>query len=162
VGDSRLYLLREGGFYQLTEDHTVVGEMVRKGIITRDQARRHEERNVLSMSMGGRPEIDASYWEKPMILRSGDRLLVCTDGLHDLVSDSEMQAIIADSPTHVAVPELIEAAKRNGGHDNITAALVRVFILAKQSGTDFKATREFSISSEWPNRLVSAPPLVSG
>jgi serine/threonine protein phosphatase PrpC len=59
-----------------------------------------------------------------------------------------MQAIITDSPIHDAVQKLIEAAKRNGGHDNITAALVRVFTPPRQSETDFKATREFSISSE--------------
>jgi protein phosphatase len=146
VGDSRLYLLRDGSFYQLTEDHTVVVEMVRKGIISRDEARNHEERNVLSMSMGGRPEITASYLEKPLIVRAGDRLLLCTDGLHDLVSDLEMQATIADSPAHLAVQSLIEAAKREGGHDNITAALVHIHIKI-QSESDCRATRELSISS---------------
>jgi len=148
VGDSRLYLLRNGNFYQLTEDHTVVGEMVRNGIITREQARNHEERNVLSLSLGGRPEITASYWEKPMIVQSGDLLLACTDGLHDLVSDSEMQAIIADSPADVAVKNLIEAAKRHGGHDNITAALVHVRSTHVELDTVSKPTRELSISSE--------------
>jgi Arc/MetJ-type ribon-helix-helix transcriptional regulator len=114
VGDSRIYLLRDNTFYQLTEDHTVVSDMVRKGILTRDQARNHEERNVLSLSMGGRPEITASYWENPMIVRDGDRFLLCSDGLHDLVSDSEMQAIVAASAAHKAVPNLIEAARRAG------------------------------------------------
>ncbi len=148
VGDSRLYMLREGGIYQLTEDHTVVGEMVRKGILTREQARFHEERNVLSLSMGGRPEITASFWEKPMLLRDGDRLLVCSDGLHDLVSDTEMLEIITNLPTHVAVPSLIQAAKRYGGHDNITAALVHVFVPQAQPVTDSRETRELSLSSE--------------
>ena len=148
VGDSRIYLLRDNNFYQLTEDHTVVFEMVRKGILTRDQARHHEERNVLSLSMGGRPEITAAYWENPMIARYGDRFLLCSDGLHDLVGDSEMQAIVAASPAHQAVPNLIEAARRNGGHDNITAALVNVFIPEVPTEADFKATREFPISSE--------------
>src|ERR1017187_763215 len=123
VGDSRIYLLR-------------------------DQARHHEERNVLSLSMGGRPEITAAYWENPMIARYGDRFLLCSDGLHDLVGDSEMQAIVAASPAHQAVPNLIEAARRNGGHDNITAALVNVFIPKVPTEADFKATREFPISSE--------------
>jgi len=148
VGDSRLYLLRDGNFYQLTEDHTVVGEMVRNGMITRDQARNHEERNVLSLSLGGRPEITASYWENPMVVRDGDRFLACTDGLHDLVSDSEMQAIIADSPADVAVHDLIEGAKRNGGHDNITAALIHVRSTNVESDTVSKPTRELLISSE--------------
>jgi protein phosphatase len=98
--------------------------------------------------MGGRPAITASYWEKPMIVRAGDRLLACSDGLYDLVDDSEMQAIITGAPTHLAVPDLIEAAKRNGGHDNITAALVRVIVPVVQSETNSKATREIPISSE--------------
>jgi len=148
VGDSRIYLLRDNSFYQLTEDHTVVFEMVRKGILTREQARHHEERNVLSLSMGGHPEITASYWENPMIARDGDRFLLCSDGLHDLVDDSEMQAIVAASPAHMAVPKLIEAARRNGGHDNITAALVNVFVPKVPTEADFEATREFPIPSE--------------
>ena len=148
VGDSRIYLLRDNNFYQLTEDHTVVFEMVRKGLLTRDQARHHEERNVLSLSMGGRAEITASYWENPMIVRDGDRFLLCSDGLHDLVDESELQAIVAASPAHKAVPNLIEAARRNGGHDNITAALVNVFVPKVPTEADFTATREFPIPSE--------------
>jgi len=148
VGDSRLYLLRDGSFYQLTEDHTVVGELVRNGMITRDQARNHEERNVLSLSLGGRPEITASFWDKPMIVRAGDRFLACTDGLHDLVSDAEMQAIIADAPPDAAVHNLIEAAKGHGGHDNITAALIQVRSKNVESDTVAKPTRELLISPE--------------
>jgi protein phosphatase len=150
VGDSRLYLLRGDGFYQLTEDHTVVGEMVRKGILTREQARNHEERNVLSLSMGGRPEITASYWEKPMPLRAGDRLLVCSDGLHDLVGDGEMQAILASAPLHQAVDDLIAAAKRRGGHDNITVALVHVRLAeeGEPPAREARATREIPVSPQ--------------
>jgi protein phosphatase len=147
VGDSRLYLLRGDDFYQLTEDHSVVFEMVRQGILTRDQARHHEERNVLSMSMGGRPEITASFWEKPMMARAGDRFLICSDGLHDLVGDAEMQAIIADGPADAAVHSLIAAANSKGGLDNITAALIHVHTPKVQLDTDSKATREVAILS---------------
>lgn len=146
VGDSRLYLLREGGFYQITEDHTIVNDMVRKGILTREQARIHEERNVLSLSLGGRPEIQASFLEEPMTLRAGDRLLLCSDGLHDLITDLELQSIIAASPAHEAVQSLINAANREGGHDNITAALIHAHT-RKPSERDCRATRELSISS---------------
>lgn len=147
VGDSRLYLLRGENIYQLTEDHSVVFEMVRKGLLTRDQARHHEERNVLSMSMGGRPEVNVSFWEKPMIARSGDRLLICSDGLHDLVGDAEIQAIMADGPPDAVVRNLIAAANQNGGIDNITAALICVRAKEKPVETDFKATREIAIPS---------------
>jgi protein phosphatase len=146
VGDSRLYLLRDQSFYQLSEDHSVVFEMVRKGILTRDQAKSHEERNVLSMSMGGRPEIQASFWEKPMVSHEGDRLLICSDGLHDLVSDTEMQAIIADAPVDRAVHNLIATANLRGGLDNITAALIH-FRAAREPQTESRATREVMIST---------------
>ena len=100
------------------------------------------------MSMGGRPEITASYWEKPMALRAGDRLLVCSDGLHDLVGDFEMQAIIAVTPTHLAVQNLIKVAKRNGGHDNITVALVHVRLQETEELVieEVRATREVSVN----------------
>jgi protein phosphatase len=146
VGDSRLYLLRDQNLYQLSEDHSVVFDMVRKGILTRDQAKCHEERNVLSLSLGGRPEITASFWEKPMIARAGDRLLVCSDGLHDLVSDTEMQAIIADTPVDLAVHNLIATANLRGGLDNITAALIHIRP-AQQEPVESPATREVMISS---------------
>jgi protein phosphatase len=147
VGDTRLYLLRDGGFYQLSEDHSVVFEMVRKGIITREQARRHEERNVLSLSMGGRPEITASFWDSPMISRHGDRLLICSDGLHDLVSDDEMRGIILDAPVDVAVHNLLAAANLKGGVDNITAALIHIHTPRTDGETESKATREVEVTS---------------
>jgi protein phosphatase len=149
VGDSRLYLLRDGQFYQLTDDHSVVNEMVRQGLLTREQARNHEERNVLSLSMGGRPEISASGWDEPMTLREGDRFLLCSDGLHDLVSDERMRLIVAEFPPEEATLRLIEAAKQGGGHDNITAAIVHVCnAAAVASAPEPRGTREFTIATQ--------------
>jgi serine/threonine protein phosphatase PrpC len=148
VGDSRLYLLREGQFYQLTDDHSVVYEMVRQGLLTREQARTHEERNVLSLSMGGRPEISASGWDEPMSLREGDRFLLCSDGLHDLVSDERMQLIVGEFPPEEATLRLIEAAKEGGGHDNITAAIVQVYNAAIASPPEPRGTRELIIATQ--------------
>ena len=148
VGDSRLYLLRDGQFYQLTEDHSIVNDMVRQGILTREQARNHEERNVLSLSMGGRPEISASGWDEPMTLREGDRFLLCSDGLHDLVSDERMRLIVAEFPPDEATLRLIEAAKQSGGHDNITAAIVHVCNATVVSEIEPKGTREFMITTQ--------------
>ncbi len=82
-----------------------------------------------------------------MILRPGDRFLLCTDGLYDLVSDFDIQAILADSPPDAAVKDLIEAARNGGGHDNITAAVVLVQEEEEnRPPVNFKATREFSLS----------------
>jgi len=148
VGDSRLYLLRDGQFYQLTDDHSVVNEMVRQGLLTREQARNHEERNVLSLSMGGRPEISASGWDEPMSLREGDRFLLCSDGLHDLVSDERMRLIVAEFPPEEATLRLIEAAKQGGGHDNITAAIVHVSKAGVESAVEPRGTREFKLTTQ--------------
>src|SRR5262249_50091050 len=90
VGDSRLYMVRAGEISQLTEDHSIVFELVRQGVLTREQARIHEDRNLLSLSMGVRPEITASFWERPMAVRDGDKFVLCTDGLHDSVDDSQI------------------------------------------------------------------------
>jgi PPM family protein phosphatase len=148
VGDSRLYLLRDSEFHQLTEDHTVVFEMVRQGLLTREQARSHEERNVLLMSIGARPQLDVSYWEKPMITVAGDRWLLCSDGLHDVVGEAEMREIVSSAAPQDAIPKLIEAAKRQGGNDNITAALVHVFAPDPQAlEPDTRTTREFKVSA---------------
>jgi PPM family protein phosphatase len=148
VGDSRLYLFRDGKLYQLTEDHSVVFELVRQGVLTREQARNHEERNVLSLSMGGRPEIEASGWQEPFAVRAGDRFLLCSDGLHDLVNEDEIQKILAEQPPAQAVRELIEAAKSNGGHDNITAAVVYASApIPGKPETDPRATREFTVEA---------------
>jgi protein phosphatase len=83
-----------------------------------------------------------------MIARAGDRLLVCSDGLHDLLTEGEIQAIIADSPAHEAVANLIAAAKRNGGHDNITVALVHVFVRTAPLDAASRHTREFTMPSQ--------------
>jgi len=147
VGDSRLYLVRDGQLYRLTEDHSVVYDMVRQGLLTREQARMHEERNVLSLSMGGRPEISASGWDEPMTLREGDRFLLCSDGLHDIVSDECMRLIVSEFPPDEAALRLIEAAKKGGGHDNITAAIVHVCNAMADSGIETKGTRELAITN---------------
>jgi serine/threonine protein phosphatase PrpC len=150
VGDSRLYLLRAGELYQLTEDHSVVFGMVRQGIITREQARNHDERNVLSLSMGGRPEVSASFWESAMAVRNGDKYLLCSDGLHDLVSDDRIKDFVSGFSAEAAVQNLIMAAKELGGHDNITVAIVHVRSNEVQllSVAEDKQTREFAIVRE--------------
>ena len=147
IGDSRVYLLREGQLFRLTEDHSVVFELVRQGVLTREQARNHEERNVLSLSMGGRPEVTAAC-SRPMPVRVGDRFLLSSDGVHDLLDDDRIQAIIAEVSPDEAVRGLILAAKQRGGHDNITAAIVHVATDPASSETDSRETREFTIASE--------------
>lgn len=123
VGDSRIYQIRGHQAVQLTEDHTLVRWQVKQGLITPEEARVSPHRNVITRSVGGREyvEVDTQVLE----LRSGDRYLLCSDGLHGYLQDEEIPAV-AGAGGDQAVAAFVELANRRGGHDNITAVLVEV------------------------------------
>ncbi len=126
VGDSRLYMLREGRLYQLSEDHSAVNEMVKMGLITKEQARTHEDKNVILRALGTSPEVEVSTVE-PLDVREGDQYLLCSDGLYDLVLDDEIAAALSESEdAHAAGERLIRTAKERGGHDNITVGIIAI------------------------------------
>ncbi len=124
IGDSRLYLLHEGRAYRLSEDHTVVQKMVRDGLITPEEARHHRDRSVLAQAMGTRQSIRPSLGGDPMRIEPGDRLLLCSDGLHDLVEDEELVAACAEGSAADAANRLVSLALERGGHDNISLILI--------------------------------------
>jgi serine/threonine protein phosphatase PrpC len=124
VGDSRVYLIRDGQMSQLTHDHSWVAEQVRAGMLTNEQARSHAHRNVITRALGTQPEVEVDVFVEP--LRDGDLLLLCTDGLSGLVPDPEMNRIISSSTPQEAVRALITQANEQGGPDNITALLIHV------------------------------------
>jgi PPM family protein phosphatase len=143
VGDSRIYLRRGGRMYLMTEDHSAVMEMVRHGVITAEEARRHEDKNVILRALGTSPEVEAAAWEKPFPLQVGDQFLLCSDGLHDLVGDEEMgEALARAADPHEACEQLIALAKGRGGHDNITVSIVSVRPLSGGDARHLRATRE--------------------
>ena len=124
VGDSRLYLWRDETLEQITDDHSLVGEMVREGHLTREGALSHPQRSILSRALGteARVEVDGGEVE----LRAGDGLLLCSDGLYSMVPELTIAAVLAavDDPLRVA-RRLIREAKNEGGHDNITVIVLR-------------------------------------
>jgi protein phosphatase len=125
VGDSRAYLVNGDGIRQLTRDHSWVAEQVANGILTPSEARIHPFRNVITQALGNGGELDVAVQE--FELKELDRLLLCSDGLSGMISDSEIFEIIQEAEsTEKAVEGLIEAAKENGGEDNITAILVSI------------------------------------
>jgi protein phosphatase len=144
VGDSRLYMLRSGQLYQLSEDHSAVNEMVKLGIITKEQARTHEDKNVILRALGTSPEVEASTVE-PFEVRVGDRFLLSSDGLHDLVLEDEIASLLGEAgDTHAAGERLIALAKERGGHDNITVGIIAIMpegTAAAEAG-DAPTTRE--------------------
>jgi PPM family protein phosphatase len=125
VGDSRLYLLRMGAITRLTRDQSYVQQMVDKGLITPEEAQTHPSRNILTSALGSETSVEADFAETPIPLQAGDLLLLCTDGLHGLVSDEEMLALSSRNPPSVACRELVEMAKARGGFDNITVQILR-------------------------------------
>ncbi|MFP5262664.1 MAG: PP2C family protein-serine/threonine phosphatase, partial [Blastocatellia bacterium] len=124
VGDSRLYMLRGGKIYLLTEDHSAVMEMVKMGLITTEAARTHEDKNIILRALGTSPEVEVSTLE-PFPVRAGDRYLLCSDGLYDLVTDEEIERELgAFDDIHAAGERLIAMAKARGGHDNVTVGII--------------------------------------
>ncbi len=124
VGDSRAYLLRDGELEQLTEDHTLVAEMVSQGQLTPLQAQSHPRRHMLTRVIG-MPDVEADFHD--VELREGDRVMFCSDGLTGMVDDRAIGLLLADAadPSEAAW-SLVEAANSAGGLDNTTVAIVDV------------------------------------
>jgi serine/threonine protein phosphatase PrpC len=125
VGDSRLYLYRDGALERMTRDHSLVEEFVRQGRLTPEQAEKHPQRSVITRALG--PEGDVEVDTFTIQARDGDVYLLCSDGLSGMVSDADMERIVGDGTAlDGTAKRLIEAANDNGGRDNITAVLFRI------------------------------------
>ena len=125
VGDSRAYLLRGGELLRLTDDHSWVAEQVRMGVLTEAEARHHQWRSVVSNALGGEERVRLELFG--LELQSGDRLLLCSDGLSGVVSEAELLSfLVRFQPPQETVRQLVEAANDAGGPDNITAVIVDV------------------------------------
>ncbi|MEO8216065.1 MAG: Stp1/IreP family PP2C-type Ser/Thr phosphatase [Acidobacteriota bacterium] len=124
VGDSRIYLTRDGEIHQLTQDHSLVASMVREGLITAQEAEVHPRRNVLQRSMGVVEHVEVDVSE-PFPIQVGDTFILCSDGLHGLVRAPEMLEVAA-MPIDNAVSEFIQRAIERGAHDNVTVVVARV------------------------------------
>jgi protein phosphatase len=126
VGDSRAYLLRGGTLEQLSTDHTVVGELVRRGRLTPQQAAVHPERSILTRAVGLDPRVPVDLPD-PLEVQPGDQVLLCSDGLTEAVADGRIAELLSTAPDgQAACRSLIDAANDAGGPDNITVVLVRV------------------------------------
>lgn len=125
VGDSRAYLYSVGTFRQLTNDHSLVNELVREGRITEDEARTHPQRNILTRALGMNSDLAIDQFE--IRVYGGDRILLCSDGLTNEVDDPAISAIVSrfDDPADAA-ETLVEKALEGGGRDNVTVALMYV------------------------------------
>ena len=125
VGDSRLYLINQG-IQQLTKDHSLVEEMVRLGGIKPEEAKHHPDKNIITRAIGAKADVEVDFYEHR--LKRGDIILMCTDGLSNMVEDEELFHIVQGGRDIVESGQaLIEAAKENGGTDNIGVVLIEPF-----------------------------------
>lgn len=133
VGDSRAYLLHNGSLQQITRDHSLMADMIEAGQLTEAEARVHPNRSVITRAIGSDPHMQPDLYE--LNVETGDRLLLCSDGICGMIEDSEIASIMRGAPSAQAcADQLVEAALNAGGFDNATAVVVDV--------EGFKAVRE--------------------
>jgi PPM family protein phosphatase len=135
VGDSRLYLLRNGEMYLVTEDHSQVFEMVKAGVLTLHEARHHPDKNVITRALGRQPHVEVAIWPQPMPVQAGDAFLLCSDGLCDVLEDEEINSVASAHTAADACEELVRLAKSRNAPDNITVAIVKLLPTMKAQGT---------------------------
>jgi serine/threonine protein phosphatase PrpC len=125
VGDSRAYLFRDGTLQRLTQDHSLVDELVRRGKLTEEQAAEHPQRSIITRALGPEPDVEVDTWTYPA--RPGDVILLCSDGLTSMISEERVREVLA-SHEHLdaAADALINEANEAGGRDNITVVLFRL------------------------------------
>lgn len=138
IGDSRAYLLRGGALSRITEDDTLVGKLVREGLISSEEAKTHPQKNVIMRAMG------TGDWSEPFMnrlaLQEGDRVFLCSDGLHGLVPEEEAAFLLDTLPLPAACERLVDAANKAGGTDNISVAV----LFLSPSNEEMEATRQIS------------------
>jgi serine/threonine protein phosphatase PrpC len=125
VGDSRAYLFRDGSLTRLTQDHSLVEELVRRGKLTEAQAAEHPQRSIITRALGPEPEVEVDTWSYPV--RAGDVLLLCSDGLTSMIGEDVVLEVLSSASTlNEAAERLIAEANEAGGRDNITVVLFRL------------------------------------
>ncbi len=126
VGDSRLYLVREGAITRLTQDHSYVSRLVAHGVISSEEAEFHPQRHILTAALGAGSEVEPDVPAVPVELRPGDRLVLCTDGLWGVVGDDQIKKAISSESPAAACRDLVQMARDRGGPDNITLQVAQI------------------------------------
>jgi serine/threonine protein phosphatase PrpC len=164
VGDSRTYLIRSGSVAQVTTDHTVAEVLVIEGKLTAEEARLSPLRTILINAIGVSPEVGVELAH--IRLRRGDRILLCSDGLHDYFpSDVELGDVLSGNDAAAGLERVVNMAKERGGHDNITGVLIEVvdgnLSIEEEAEQDRKAAEELASAGDGAvPRLVSEDPTV--
>ena len=126
VGDSRLYLVRDGNLTRLTRDHSYVGRLVENGIVRSEDAESHPQRHILTAALGSGRDVTPHVPEQPVSLEESDMLILCTDGLWSLVGENDLAKVASSNSPAEACSKLVQIALERGGPDNITVLILRV------------------------------------
>ena len=140
VGDARIYLYRQGSVHQLTEDHSLINELLKRGRLTREQIDKVQYKNAVTRAVGVYESVEVDVFDFDVL--PGDRFLLCSDGLHGYLEESELPRLFEEIPETELTKHLIDLANERGGKDNITAIVVRV--PDDESGVD-KLSREVNL-----------------
>lgn len=141
IGDSRLYVIDDDRIDQITHDHSLVEEMVRSGRLRREQARNHPEKNIITRAIGEGRDVQIDFFD--VALNPGDTLLLCSDGLTNMLEDRQIFRIIKkEGDLEAAGTRLIEEANHNGGRDNISVILVRIPLKGEEGERDPEEAEE--------------------
>ncbi len=125
VGDSRLYTLSEAGLEQITLDHSIIEEMVRRGEVSKEVAAHHPKRNFITRAVGAEPAVEVDFFQVP--LEGVKSILLCSDGLTNMVEENEIAHVLAERvPAEQKANRLIEMANKAGGHDNISVIIIDI------------------------------------
>ncbi|CAN5758682.1 protein-serine/threonine phosphatase PrpC [soil metagenome] len=143
AGDSRAYLYKDNKLTRITEDHTYVQELVNNGDISNEQAETHPQRNILTNAMGTKPVLRVDTGKCLTSFEQNNRLLLCSDGLYDYLSDQEIAAVMSAGSLQEAADYFISESKRRGGKDNITVVLAEIYEEKKEP--DLRSTMEYDL-----------------
>jgi len=161
VGDSRAYLFRDGELSRLTEDHSLMAELIKRGKLTEEEAADHPQRSIITRALGPEPEVDVDTRTYPV--QAGDVILLCSDGLTSMISEAQVAEILRTAPSlDRAAQALIDEANRAGGRDNITVILFRLEEVGSALGSDQPTVVAVPVPSAGPaanaTGVAVAPP----
>src|SRR5437763_8869383 len=155
VGDSRAYLFRDGSLQRLTQDHSLVDELVRRGKLTEEQAAEHPQRSIITRALGPEPDVEVDTWSYP--IRGGDILLLCSDGLTSMISEERVKEILSSAGTlEQRGDALIDEANEAGGRVNITVVLFRLEGVGADGGSEGDQPRR--VAPPAPGTNGAGPP----
>lgn len=148
VGDSRVYLYRQGSVHQLTEDHSLINELLRRGRLSREQIDKLQYKNAVTRAVGVYESVEVDTIDFDVL--KGDRFLICSDGLHGYFEEAELAKLFAETPEEALAQRLVDLANERGGKDNITAIVVKV--PDAEAGVD-RLAREVNLKMEVLHRM---------